>query len=71
MRRLATASLVGTTLEYYDFAVYNTPAALIFAALFKAYGTTTVISFYLTAALCVTGVVLWIARETSQLPLEE
>lgn len=25
--RLATASIVGTTLEYYDFAVYNTLAA--------------------------------------------
>lgn len=33
-RRLATASIVGTTLEYYDFAVYNTLAALIFNRLF-------------------------------------
>lgn len=32
--RLATASIVGTTLEYYDFAVYNTLAALIFNRLF-------------------------------------
>lgn len=32
--RLATASLVGTTLEYYDFAVYNTLAALVFNQLF-------------------------------------
>lgn len=32
--RLATASVVGTTLEYYDFAVYNTLAALIFGQLF-------------------------------------
>jgi MFS family permease len=32
--RLATASIVGTTLEYYDFAVYNTLAALIFNQLF-------------------------------------
>jgi MFS family permease len=32
--RLATASLVGTTLEYYDFAVYNTLAALVFNRLF-------------------------------------
>ena len=32
--RLATASLVGTTLEYYDFAVYNTLAALVFNKLF-------------------------------------
>src|ERR1051326_5709219 len=32
--RLATASLVGTTLEWYDFTVYNTLAALIFNRLF-------------------------------------
>ena len=32
--RLATASLVGTTLEYYDFAIYNTLAALVFNRLF-------------------------------------
>lgn len=34
--RLATASIVGTTLEYYDFAVYNTLAALVFGQLFFA-----------------------------------
>ena len=33
-RRLATASIIGTTLEYFDFAVYNTLAALIFGQLF-------------------------------------
>jgi MFS family permease len=33
-RRLATASIVGTTLEYYDFAVYNTLAALVFGKVF-------------------------------------
>src|SRR5687768_7712024 len=33
-RRLASASIIGTTLEYYDFAVYNTLAALIFNRLF-------------------------------------
>jgi MFS family permease len=32
--RLATASSVGTTLEWYDFTVYNTLAALIFNQLF-------------------------------------
>src|SRR5215468_6279273 len=32
--RLAAASAVGTTLEWYDFAVYNTLAALIFNQLF-------------------------------------
>jgi MFS family permease len=33
-RRLAAASAVGTTLEWYDFTVYNTLAALIFNQLF-------------------------------------
>jgi MFS family permease len=32
--RLATASSVGTTLEWYDFTVYNTLAALVFNRLF-------------------------------------
>jgi MFS family permease len=32
--RLAAASVVGTALEYYDFAVYNTLAALVFNELF-------------------------------------
>src|SRR5258705_11489053 len=32
--RLAAASTVGTTLEWYDFTVYNTLAALIFNRLF-------------------------------------
>jgi MFS family permease len=32
--RLAFASVVGTTLEYYDFAVYNTLAALVFNRIF-------------------------------------
>jgi MFS family permease len=36
MRRLAVASIVGTALEYYDFAVYNTLAALVFNQLFFA-----------------------------------
>src|SRR5512132_2400161 len=34
LARLATASSVGTTLEWYDFTVYNTLAALIFNQLF-------------------------------------
>ena len=32
--RLETASIVGTMLEYYDFAIYNTLAALAFNRLF-------------------------------------
>jgi metabolite-proton symporter len=32
--RLAAASMVGTTLEWYDFTIYNTMAALIFNQLF-------------------------------------
>jgi MFS family permease len=34
MRRIAFASVAGTALEYYDFAVYNTLAALVFNQLF-------------------------------------
>jgi len=34
MKRLAFASVVGTALEYYDFAVYNTLAALVFNHVF-------------------------------------
>jgi len=34
MKRLAFASMAGTALEYYDFAVYNTLAALVFSKLF-------------------------------------
>ncbi len=33
-KRLSTASMIGTTLEWYDFTVYNTLAALIFNHLF-------------------------------------
>lgn len=32
--RLRLASIIGTTLEYFDFAVYNTLAALIFSQIF-------------------------------------
>jgi MFS family permease len=34
MRRLALASMIGTTLEWYDFALYNAMAALIFNRVF-------------------------------------
>lgn len=34
VRRAAIASLVGTTIEWYDFFLYNTASALIFPALF-------------------------------------
>ena len=34
MRRVATASLVGTVIEFYDFGIYGTAAALVFPKLF-------------------------------------
>ena len=34
LRKVGAASLVGTTIEYYDFFVYGTAAALVFPALF-------------------------------------
>src|SRR5215467_10053649 len=34
IRLIALASLIGTTIEWYDFFLYNTAAALVFPALF-------------------------------------
>ena len=34
MRRIAAASAVGTTLEWYDFALYNAMAGLVFNKIF-------------------------------------
>lgn len=48
MRRVATASCIGTTIEYYDFFIYGTAAALVFPTIFfPALGSTagTVASF--------------------------
>ena len=33
-RRILTASLVGTAVEFYDFYLYGTAAALVFGPLF-------------------------------------
>jgi metabolite-proton symporter len=46
-------------------------APLIFASLFGVYRTSTAISVYVVATLCVTGVALLMARETANAPLEE
>jgi MFS family permease len=34
MRQVAVASYVGTTIEFYDFYIYGTAAALVFPAVF-------------------------------------
>lgn len=34
LRRVGAANLIGTTIEYYDFFVYGTAAALVFPAVF-------------------------------------
>ncbi|MGW0738034.1 MFS transporter [Streptomyces sp. NPDC002851] len=41
MSRVALASLIGTTIEYYDFAVYGTAAALVLGPLFFPAGSAT------------------------------
>jgi MFS family permease len=46
-------------------------APLIIASLFRAYHTTTAISLYVVASLCVTCLALLVARETGKSPLEE
>ena len=46
-------------------------APLIMTTLFRAYHTTTAISLYVLASLCVTGLALLFARETGKSPLEE
>ena len=33
-RRVLLASLIGTTIEYFDFYIYGTAAVLVFPALF-------------------------------------
>lgn len=40
--RVAAASLIGTTIEYYDFAVYGTAAALVLGPAFFPSGSSTV-----------------------------
>jgi metabolite-proton symporter len=40
VRRAAMASVIGTTIEWYDFFLYNTASALIFPALFFPHSST-------------------------------
>lgn len=45
-------------------------APLIITTLFKSYGSTLAISMYVTAALCLTLIAVFAARETAKAPLE-
>jgi hypothetical protein len=46
-------------------------APLLFAALYRAYRSTIPVSLYMTAALAVTLIALWCARETARAPLAD
>jgi MFS family permease len=46
-------------------------APLIFAAIYRVYGTTIRVSLYVAVALSVTLIVLWFARETAKAPLAD
>jgi hypothetical protein len=46
-------------------------APLVFSALYRAYGTTLRLSLYVAAALGVTVLSLWLARETANAPLRD
>ncbi len=50
MRKIVVASLVGTTIEFYDFYIFGTAAALVFGAMFfpKSAPETQALNAYLT-----------------------
>ena len=52
-RRILTASLVGTAVEFYDFYIYATAASLVFGPLFfpKASASAQLLSAYATFAI--------------------
>ncbi|HEY3685897.1 MAG TPA: MFS transporter [Streptosporangiaceae bacterium] len=53
VRRIALASLIGTTIEWYDFYVYSTAASLVFGGVFfptYGHGTGTLLAFGTYAA---------------------
>jgi hypothetical protein len=46
-------------------------APLVIASLYRAYASTMAVSLYVAAALLITGISVFAARETGRSPLEE
>jgi hypothetical protein len=57
--RVITASMIGTTIEFYDFYVYATAAVLVFPQLFFKTGNPTTA---LLASFAVFGAAMWPVR---------
>ena len=85
MVKIAPASLVGTVIEFYDFLIYATAAALVFAhvffpglgqaagtaASFATLGSATVFGLLLAFLCCVSVICVYVVPETSRRDLAD